>query len=121
MIDWYFRQNFEDLFRLTAQFQDEKSVRKETVDKLRASDLEAIGQSFMRSYKSKVEGIFKDIKTNIGNATLAEFKSKKSQTRKDLFTRVTRQLMLHFTCFVEIVSTGQFESQWLQGLLANTT
>lgn len=45
---------------------------------MRVGELESIGQNFMKSYKSKVEGIFKDIKSNIGNATLAEFKSKRS-------------------------------------------
>ena len=63
----------------------------------------------MKSYKKAVENIFKDIKANVGTPMLAEFKTdKRSTTRKELFARLTRQLMLHFTCYIEIVTVGEF-------------
>lgn len=48
----------------------------------------------------------------------------KSTTKRDMFQKVTRQLMLHFTCYIEIVSAAaksNSDNAFLRQLMSNTT
>lgn len=133
----YLTLNFEDLYKLahkyTSDGQEESSkkakedlVTKETVSHLKPADLEQIGKDFLKTYKSKVEAIIKDIRNNISTSTFqmdSQRKQQKSQTRKELTTRLTRILMLHFSTYIEIVSVGRFgdQNQFLKSMVSNSS
>lgn len=80
LITLYLTLNFEDLYKLshkyTSDSHDDSSkkakedlVTKDTVSHLKAADLEQIGKDFLKTYKSKVEAIIKDIRNNISTSS----------------------------------------------------
>lgn len=66
--------NFEGLYQLCNQYavkDDEKStpnssssINFDKVKNVKASDLEQIGKDFLKTYKSKIEQIFKEIRAS---------------------------------------------------------
>lgn len=137
LIETYLTLNFEELYKLVYPFTpdgqgdsskeaQEDLVTKDSVQHLKAAELESMGKDFLKNYKQKVEQIIKDIRGNVSNTSFqldASKKQQKSQTRKELTTRLIRILMLHFTTYIEIVSKGKFgnESQFLKQVVSNTT